>query len=126
MKYSIALIFSLLPAIVFAQSSSDIAAFKTAPVEQEDHHKHIQEYNGEAKMFLGFMFLGYKRFISSQDGSRCNFNPSCSVYAVQAIQDQGIILGVINFFDRFARCNNFSPNQYEKDYASRLFYDPLY
>jgi len=81
--------------------------------------------NNPLDFILTNLFIGYKKFVSSQDVSSCNFEPSCSVYALQAINKQGLIFGSLNFFDRFARCNPLSPEQYEPDYKRKLLLDPL-
>jgi len=75
-------------------------------------------------LFSG-LFLMYKNFFSSQDVSRCSFTPSCSVYALQAIKKQGPVVGMINFFDRFTRCNGLSPEHYHMDPETQLLHDPV-
>jgi putative membrane protein insertion efficiency factor len=66
----------------------------------------------------------YKNFISSQDASTCTFTPSCSEYAILAIKKQGVIPGMINFFDRFSRCNGLSPENYSIDLKKGVLIDP--
>jgi len=67
----------------------------------------------------------YKAFISSQDAISCVFYPSCSEYAVQAIQQQGLFIGLLNTFDRLTRCNALSPENYPIHPGTNLFYDPV-
>jgi len=47
----------------------------------------------------------YKRYVSSQDGSSCQFAPSCSHYAKLAIIKHHLFLGIILTTDRLIRCN---------------------
>ena len=65
---------------------------------------------------LGLALAGYKQFISSQDGDVCVFEPSCSVYMVEAIRQEGLIVGYMDGIDRLMRCRPF---------MSPLTQDPL-
>lgn len=47
----------------------------------------------------------YKRFISPLFGNACRFEPSCSTYALNAIQIRGIFMGSWLAFRRILRCN---------------------
>ena len=38
-------------------------------------------------------------------GPACRFHPTCSEYAVQALQQHGLVLGSLLFFKRIARCH---------------------
>lgn len=46
----------------------------------------------------------YQKFLSGADGHRCPMTPSCSSYALQAIERHGIIKGWIMSCDRLMRC----------------------
>ncbi|MCH8331153.1 MAG: membrane protein insertion efficiency factor YidD, partial [Bacteroidetes bacterium] len=48
-----------------------------------------------------------------------------SKYALQSIKKKGFIVGVINFFDRFSRCNGLSPEKYPIHPETKLLYDPV-
>ena len=80
--------------------------------------------SNEIQFILSGMFLFYKSFISSQDASSCTFTPSCSEYALLCIKKQGVVAGVVNFFDRLSRCNGLSPDQYTIDLNTHLLSDP--
>ncbi|HPE86095.1 MAG: membrane protein insertion efficiency factor YidD [Bacteroidia bacterium] len=84
-----------------------------------------QIYTNEYRIAISGAFYFYKRFISSQDGSQCSFTPSCSEYAVLAIEKQGLIKGGLNFLDRFSRCNSLSPELYSRDPETHLLIDPV-
>lgn len=46
----------------------------------------------------------FQRFLSGADGHRCPMTPSCSSYALQAMQRHGSIRGWIMASDRLMRC----------------------
>jgi putative membrane protein insertion efficiency factor len=52
---------------------------------------------------------GYRRFISPFLGQRCRFAPSCSAYAVTAIQTHGGFRGLWLAAKRIARCHPWNP-----------------
>ncbi len=81
--------------------------------------------DNEVQFLVTNTFLFYKRYISSQDISSCNFTPSCSEYAIQAVKSQGIVIGVINFFDRFTRCNGLNAENYSFSKDKKLLFDPV-
>ncbi len=84
-----------------------------------------QKTSSEIKYFLSSLFLFYKHYISSQDGQKCSFHPSCSEYSMLAIKKQGVFLGVLNGFDRLTRCNGLSPENYEINPDSGKLFDPV-
>lgn len=58
------------------------------------------------KIFI-FPIKLYKRFISPILPNSCRFNPSCSSYAVEAIEKHGVFVGFFLAFYRILRCNPF-------------------
>ena len=88
-------------------------------------YKYARENNNELQMLFSGLFLFYKSFISSQDGTSCSFTPSCSEYGMEAVKKQGIILGVMNTFDRLTRCNALSPEKYTIHPTTHLLNDPV-
>jgi hypothetical protein len=46
----------------------------------------------------------FQRFLSGADGHRCPMTPSCSSYALQAMQRHGSVKGWIMACDRLMRC----------------------
>lgn len=51
----------------------------------------------------------YKRLISPLLPPACRFYPSCSQYALEAIQKHGSVRGVILALGRLARCHPLHP-----------------
>jgi len=50
----------------------------------------------------------YRRFISPLTPPCCRFYPTCSEYAILAIQKYGVIRGSLKALWRILRCNPFS------------------
>jgi uncharacterized protein len=63
----------------------------------------------------------YQRVISPALPRRCKYHPTCSAYAVQAIQSYGILRGSVLAGWRLLRCNPFSPGGYDPVSAQTLF-----
>jgi len=78
----------------------------------------------EFKLILTGGFTFYKTFVSSQDGVKCTFYPSCSVYALNTIKTNGLI-GILDAIDRLTRCNGISPEKYTIHEPSQRYYDPV-
>ena len=53
------------------------------------------------------LLTGYRRFISPLLGPRCRFYPSCSGYALQAVQLHGALRGSWLALRRLSRCHPF-------------------
>ena len=125
------LLFSLLCSnVVSSQTTEEISAIiSTVKSHEVDHTNSIGDdgvkYENEFNLLASKSFIFYKRFISSQDASQCSFTPSCSEYAIQSIQKQGFVAGMLNFFDRFSRCNSLSPDNYTTDPHNHLLIDPV-
>jgi uncharacterized protein len=63
----------------------------------------------------------YQRVISPALPRRCKYEPTCSAYAVQALQEFGILRGLALASWRLLRCNPFSDGGFDPVEAQRLF-----
>ena len=59
------------------------------------------------------MIRFYKRNISPMFPPCCRFQPTCSVYAMQAIEKYGALKGGWLAVKRILRCNPFHPGGYD-------------
>jgi uncharacterized protein len=53
------------------------------------------------------LLTGYRRFVSPLLGARCRFYPSCSAYALEAVQVHGALRGSWLAVRRLSRCHPF-------------------
>ena len=65
---------------------------------------------GSAALLL---LRGYKRFLSPLLPPMCRFEPSCSVYTMQAVEKYGAARGVWLGMRRLARCHPFNPGGWD-------------
>ncbi len=63
----------------------------------------------------------YQRVVSPLLPRRCCYHPTCSAYAVQAVERFGILRGSVLAVWRILRCNPFSHGGYDPVEAQRLF-----
>jgi putative membrane protein insertion efficiency factor len=63
----------------------------------------------------------YQRLISPALPRRCKYEPTCSRYAVQAVQEYGILRGLVLAVWRLLRCNPWSHGGYDPVEVQRLF-----
>jgi putative membrane protein insertion efficiency factor len=63
----------------------------------------------------------YQRVISPALPRRCKYHPTCSAYAMQAVERYGILRGVVLAGWRLLRCNPFSHGGYDPVSAQTLF-----
>jgi uncharacterized protein len=63
----------------------------------------------------------YQWFLSPLLGQRCRYYPSCSEYAVQAVQRFGILRGAVLAGWRLLRCNPWSRGGFDPVDDQRLF-----
>jgi uncharacterized protein len=66
----------------------------------------------------------YQAVVSPHLGARCKYYPSCSTYAVQAIDRFGILRGLILAGWRLLRCNPWSHGGFDPVEDQRLFKSP--
>ncbi|MEK6321418.1 MAG: membrane protein insertion efficiency factor YidD [Acidobacteriota bacterium] len=65
------------------------------------------------KAVLIFFIRAYKVLISPLLPPSCRFTPTCSEYAMQAIQKYGALRGVYLGARRLLRCHPFRPGGYD-------------
>lgn len=86
-----------------------------------------QETN-TVRIVAGTGFKLYQILISPSQGDVCNFSPSCSHFAKEAIERYGIIWGSLMATDRLQRCNPWalrSVDKYYTGFKDRKIYDPV-
>jgi len=110
----------------FAQHPAETDGFINLfePVADTPEISRKIDFTNEFKMILTGGFVFYKACISSQDGIKCTFYPSCSEYALQTINVNGV-LGILDAIDRLTRCNGLSPEKYSIHEKSHRLYDPV-
>ncbi len=65
------------------------------------------------KTLLIAMIRGYKKYISPSLPNACRFSPTCSEYAVQALEEWGVIRGLGLAIWRILRCNPLCKGGYD-------------
>ena len=70
------------------------------------------------KAVLLFLIRFYQRFISPAFPRRCRFSPTCSQYALEALEKYGAAKGAWLAIKRIARCHPFHRGEHD-------FYDPV-
>ena len=62
------------------------------------------------KMFLMRLIIFYQRYISN---GTCMFTPTCSEYMLRAINNHGVIVGILMGSWRILRCNPLAKGGYD-------------
>nr|WP_319396661.1 membrane protein insertion efficiency factor YidD [uncultured Desulfobacter sp.] len=65
------------------------------------------------RQLLSILIRFYQIFISPLLGAHCRYEPSCSHYALEAIQKYGSIKGSVLAIKRILRCHPFRPGGYD-------------
>lgn len=113
---------------ILAQEKQDFELLKNIfeNKKQSPEYKNLVKNNtNELQWIASGLLVVYKTLISSQDGNRCVFYPSCSVYALESIKKKGVILGYAAAMDRLSRCNRLSPDNYTIYEKTNLLFDPV-
>jgi len=113
---------------LFSQGNVFDAAEQTLELtlkESRENHYTLQAGNNIPSTVLKVSFWFYKNFFSAQDFGSCSFHPSCSQYAVNAMEQKGMVKGYMLTFDRLSRCHSMSPRKYKLHQETGLLYDPV-
>jgi putative membrane protein insertion efficiency factor len=66
---------------------------------------------------LSYIFIlpvwGYQKIISPLFPSSCRFDPTCSVYTIQALKSRGPFIGLWLSFKRILKCNPWGKSGYD-------------
>lgn len=125
---------SLLVLVVLTVNRCHIVEAKPC-VRHLSEQEHKPTLLKEERQFFTFLVTKlirlYQIGFSYRQGEVCNFTPSCSNYANEAIKTYGL-RGVIMTFDRLERCNYFAWQYRDRYYKVKWvegrgykLYDPL-
>ncbi|MEV6634483.1 membrane protein insertion efficiency factor YidD [Actinoplanes sp. NPDC051470] len=67
---------------------------------------------GPARL-LAWPIVAYRRYLSPALPARCRFYPSCSAYALEALERHGVLRGTALAVWRILRCHPFHPGGYD-------------
>jgi len=65
------------------------------------------------RAILRLLIRGYQLLVSPMLGPRCRFHPSCSQYALEAIDTHGAARGTWLALRRLLRCHPLHPGSYD-------------
>jgi len=65
------------------------------------------------KQLLLLLLRGYQIAISPMLGPHCRFHPTCSQYAIQALEQHGTLKGSWLALRRITRCHPFHPGGHD-------------
>ena len=72
------------------------------------------QYHGvKMKIIIIFIIKVYKKFISPVLPPSCRFYPTCSMYAVEAVERFGVLKGGLLAVKRILRCNPYCKGGYD-------------
>ncbi len=98
-------------------------ALKEEPARQQAPERNLLSTLAVSPGILLISF--FQKVISPVDGASCDFYPTCSAYAKQAIQKHGLVIGLAMASERLCRIH--SPEGYEpvEKHGSYYYYDPV-
>jgi len=112
--------------IEIVEADSLLSSLFNKDAVPHNYSQYLTDTESATDAMLSFAFLFYKNYVSSQDIDACVFEPSCSVYMVETIQENGTAKGLLDGLDRLLRCHSFT-NEHEYTYNiyTKRYYDPL-
>ena len=126
MKITVILLFAILPIKCLAQNNEDIKKFEDLFAEKNHTHNwrtQLKNNKNELTFVFSATFVIYKEVFSSQDIDACVFTPSCSVYAIESIKQNGAVAGFFSAIDRLTRCNPVPKKSMEIDLTTGKYID---
>ena len=72
------------------------------------------------KRIIIFLIKIYQYSISPLIGFNCRFVPTCSNYAIQSIEEKGLLKGAYLSFKRILRCHPFGGSGYDPVNKNKL------
>ncbi len=72
------------------------------------------------KRIIIFLIKIYQYSISPLIGFNCRFVPTCSNYAIQSIEEKGLLKGTYFSFKRIFRCHPFGGSGYDPVNKNKL------
>jgi len=92
-----------------------------------DYKAYLKKSSNPLEGTASLLFLGYKSFFSSQDMNTCVFTPSCSVYAIESLQNDNPIKAYLKIFYPLKRFQPFvKQGEYEFVFQTQLYHDPAH
>ena len=79
---------------------------------KQEYRKWKPSYN-PIKLLANTLLFGYQNILSEQIQANCGFEPSCSQFSKEAINELGFIRGIFLTADRLTRCNGQSQEKLE-------------
>ncbi len=70
------------------------------------------EANGVTQLLIKLIRI-YQRWVSPMTAPHCRFQPSCSAYAVEALESHGLVRGSVLSLWRLLRCNPWGGSGYD-------------
>ncbi len=99
-------------------SATSSPEHRAGPRAAESSHRQLARWPPAA---VSAPLLAYRRLLSPGLPRRCKYEPTCSLYAVQALREYGILRGLVLAVWRLLRCNPWSHGGYDPVTAQRLF-----
>jgi putative membrane protein insertion efficiency factor len=65
------------------------------------------------KKVVIYLIQLYRKYISPMSAPKCKYTPTCSEYAIEAVEKHGVFKGGFMAFYRILRCNPFSKGGYD-------------